>query len=597
MREIGRCISQCLNSATKEYDPHLEGNFRALYKSVPVGFAITSADTGVFLRVNPAFCEIVGYAEEELLRMTYWDLTPASYRPEEFEQIEHLRREGGYGPYEKEYICKNGQNVPVLLSGVALTSTSGKEIVWSVIQDISKRKEAEAAVYRLAYYDSLTTLPNRTYFGEASINMLRRAQKNHTQCAMMVIDIDGFKRINDSLGHTFGDKLLFAIAHRLEMFIKNRCDHDLDTEHLACSTDAPCECFCSRLGGDEFALMFERVVGTAEAHKIGDELLNEFDSVFDIEGRQIDISVSIGISMYPKDGEDISTMLRSADLALYAAKSEGKNRYVFHHDSMTTRVSEYVHYENALRWFIETEQFEMFFQPIFSIDRERIEMVETLFRGNPDQFGPLNLDKLFGVAEESGLIIALGAKIFKKACEYCVQCVKLGPTRKVSINISPRQLEQDDFVEMYSTIMEETGINPSNVALEITESALMEDFNTSNEKLLALQQKGVTVVIDDFGKGYSSMMYLKRLPARKLKIDMSFTRDVVTDRTTYEIVKGITLLAHAIDMRVCAEGVETEEQLTALKQLGVDEIQGYLIARPMPFDHFRTFVTEYLEDE
>lgn len=588
MFERIRNIFDCVKGRTINYDWRIEGNFRSLYDNAAVGFAINDFETGQFIRVNPAFCDIVGFSEEELLEMTYWDLTPPKYVREEHKLIKSMSLGSTYGPYEKEYITKTDGMTPVLLTGVVVKDSGGKNAIWSVVQDISRRKEAEDAVFQLAYYDSLTGLPNRAHFIEKAKTIVDGARERKNHCAFFLIDVDGFKRINDSLGHAFGDKVLRYIADLFSECIRHTCE---DTGDCGRS-------FCARLGGDEFIITIENIADEAEAHMLASKILEHFQGPVEVDNRRINLSVCIGVSMYPQDGTGVSRLLKAADLALYAAKENGKNQYFFHTESITTRFEEFYKYEHIIEYFIETEDFDIHFQPIYDIRKKRPIGTEALFRANTDRFGPLDLGFLIEVAEETGLIVPLGAAIFKRACEKCASCALMGEDRVISINVSVRQLEDHDFVEMCCTTMRLAGVEPKNVAIEVTESLVMKESLDVIQKLSLMQNIGVHIFIDDFGKGYSSMTYLRHLPADKLKIDMEFIRDIEDDPTAVEIIRGINNLAHSLDLVTCAEGVETQEQLKILTKLGVDQIQGYYIGKPMSFEDLRQWMHEnYGEDD
>lgn len=550
------------------YDSLIENSFRDLYQSVPVGFALNDFETGQFLRVNPAFCDIVGYTEEELLGMTYWDITPPRYVRDEHEQLKSLTRGSAYGPYEKEYYHKDGHEVPVMLSGVVLGHKP--TTIWSVVQDASDRREVEDVIFKLAYYDPLTSLPNRAYFIEQATRILLRASADDQMCACLILDIDNFKHINDHMGYLIGDSLLKNVAEQL-----SECVGQL-TE-LGNSNS-----FCARLGGDEFILLIDQIRNPEHAAELAEHLVKRFATSVDVDGRMLNATVSVGVSVFPTDGSNVMMLMKAADLALYSAKRYGKNQYFIHTSDIMKRFERFHEYENIVRYFVETEDFEIHFQPIYDLTKRRPVATEALFRGNK-KFGPLDLGLLIQVAEETGLIVPLGTAIFRRACEYCRACTVMNPHRVVSINVSVRQLEERDFVIAIQDIISETGIDPSNVAIEITESMVMKESDEVLGNLHALRQLGISVFIDDFGKGYSSMTYLRHLPADKLKIDMEFIRDIDNDSTAVEIIRGINNLAHSLGLTTCAEGVETENQMKILTSLGVDQVQGYYISKPLPY--------------
>lgn len=538
---------------------------------------------GRIIKANDQSADLLGYTNKEIIGMPVEELMPARFREHHVKLRDSFFAEPKARPMgqgrELVVLTKDGNEIPV---EIALGhTTNGDTRVLIVLRDITLRREDEQTIYQLAYYDTLTGLPNRLHFNEHVKKVIERAREQKWRFAFFLVDLDDFKRINDTLGHYAGDELLKEIAVRLQHVIELRCEDENE-----------CQCFAARLGGDEFVLIIERLRDARQAEDVAELIFSQFDTPVIVEDQEIYVKLSVGIGLYPHDGSSPSSLLKSADLALYTAKEKGKNQFHFHEASMNAQVVEYFQYESALRYFIDTNDFEVHYQPIVSVKDGSICGAEALFRGNRLKYSNLRLDRTITIAEDSGMIVSLGRNILRRACEDCVECIRGGYNAVISVNISIRELNEPDFIENLSRTLEETGLPPSNLAIEVTESLFMVNYNENIRKLKKLKEMGIFLSIDDFGKGYSSMSYLRRLPADKLKIDKEFIDHIAVDVKSEEIVRGITMMAQTLGMVVCAEGVETDEQFKVLREVGVDQVQGYLTGRPVPANELINMMKE-----
>ena len=447
-----------------------------------------------------------------------------------------------------------------------------------------KKKVSEDIIYKLAYYDTLTGLPNRYHFNEKAEKVIEKANERHRAMALFLVDLDDFKKVNDTLGHQVGDEVLKEIASRLDKSL-----HDASC-YTRCGLIHDPDNFTSRLGGDEFVLIINEVVDAEQCGRIADSIISEFDKSITIDDYDFNVTISIGISILPIDGSDLSSLLRAADLALYAAKDKGKNQYHFHEVSMVTQLKEMMLYERVIREVIETHDFTLHYQPIFEVQEYTACGVEALLRVQHKLIPNLRLDKFIKVAEDTGLIIKLGEEILRRACWQCRMCIDDGHDLVVAVNFSVQQLEQDDVVDIVFKVLEESNLPPEHLAIEVTETSLMENFEKVNDNLTLMHNAGIHISLDDFGTGYSSMEYVKRLSIDKIKIDISFIRDINETAESSVFVRAMTLLGKTLNLTVCAEGVETEEQFLTIRDIGVDQVQGYLMGKPMPADELQEFL-------
>jgi len=450
-------------------------------------------------------------------------------------------------------------------------------------QDITRKKENEKnlklqrdALAHQAYHDVLTGLPNRLLFLDRLDQYIHKAHRNKQKVAVLFIDMDRFKEINDSLGHVFGDKTIKEVARRIESQIR-------ETDTLA------------RFGGDEFIMIFNDMNNSISIVNIVQKVMQSMENPITIEGHSIYVTLSIGISVYPDDADTPDDLLKNADAAMYKAKNDGRNTYRFYTEDMTKRAFERMALESSLRLSIKDETFMLYFQPQFDGVSDEIIGMEALIRWKDGSKGFIPPDKFIPVAEETGLIIPLGKWILRKGMQQIVQWHAEGlHPGSLAINISMVQLQKHDFISMLKMLLHETMCQPQWLKMEVTESQVMKNPEQTILTLQELSKLGIEISIDDFGTGYSSLSYLKRLPIDTLKIDRSFVKDIPDDEEDVAIVKAVIALAGSLNLRVIAEGVETEDQKVFLVKNGCKNIQGYLYAKPMPADVMEKMLGESL---
>jgi diguanylate cyclase (GGDEF)-like protein len=438
-----------------------------------------------------------------------------------------------------------------------------------VVQRVQRTIEAHRAerhVRHLAYNDSLTGLPNRTLLTDTLNQRIELARHNGTQVAVLFLDLDRFKYVNDTLGHETGDRLLEGVAQRLRQ----------------CVRAGDC---VARLGGDEFTVVLSDLVEVGAAANVAQKIAAALAEPFPVGGHEIFVSASVGISIFPQDGEDVSTLLRHADTAMYRAKRTSKG-YRFYETGMEASISGHLQLEAALRRALERGELAVHYQPEAEAGSGLIFGAEALLRWQHPSRGAVSPAEFIPLAEETGLIVPIGEWVLRAVCAQAQAWVAEGRALAVAVNLSGLQLQDPGFITRVEEVLESTRIDPRHLIFEITESVWMEHAGDTLSTLRRLKNLGIRLAIDDFGTGYSSLAYIKRLPVDILKIDRSFIRDIATDPADGAIVRGIMALAHALDLEVVAEGVETEEQRQALVAMGCDYLQGYLLARPMPAEDF-----------
>jgi len=443
-------------------------------------------------------------------------------------------------------------------------------------RDVSQRKEAERQLEYRAHYDSLTELPNRLLFRDRLVNSLAQARRNRVGVSVMYLDIDHFKLVNDGLGHSFGDRLLAGVARRLQT-----CLRASDT--------------ISRIGGDEFSILLAEVTNAEGVAGVARKILDSLARPFRVDGHELFITASIGISFYPSDGDDAEALLKCADAAMYRAKELGRNQAQLFTASMNERYVRRLALEQHLHHAIERKQLELFYQPVYDRARRRIVSLEALLRWRDPNRGLVQPSEFIELAEETGMIIPIGEWALRTACGQLRHWHDAGLTwLRVAVNISAVQLQQRDLAEIVRAAVEESSIAPDMLQIEITESAAMQNLELTTRTLHSLRRMGVGVAIDDFGSGQSSLIYLKHFPIDTVKIDKEFLREVTSDETAAAIVSYVINLAHTLRLKVVAEGVETEEQYTFLRHYACDLMQGYLFSKPLPVDSVFPFLQQSL---
>ncbi|MCG3145255.1 MAG: hypothetical protein HONDAALG_02818 [Gammaproteobacteria bacterium] len=523
--------------------------------------AITDARRRI-IAVNPAFSDITGYPPEDVIGRTARLLSSGGYDPAFYDSIWQTVDDCGYWTGEIWARKKSGDLFMEWLSISAIKDSAGR-ISHYVTQgvDITSQKRADERIHYLAHYDSLTKLPNRTLLQDRISRAVAAAERNGNRVAIMFIDLDRFKNINDSLGHPVGDRLLQAVADRLR-----GCVRDNDT--------------VARLGGDEFVVVLPET-GQEGASHVAQKILTSLSGPYQIESFQLIITPSIGISVFPEDGTDIETLIKNADAALYHAKDNGRNNYQFFTQEMNIAAYERISLENGLRIALERGEFELYYQPQVSVRTGAVTTLEALVRWNHPHWGVVPPSMFIHVAEDSGIVVALGKWMLREACRQVAQWQESGfPQVPVAVNISAVQLRDKGFAQFVQEVLTDTGLKPSMLQLELTESILMQDESRSSPGIKELSALGVHLALDDFGTGYSSLTYLRRFPISKLKIDRSFIRNCAETPSDGAIVKAIINLAHSLGLRVIAEGVENVQQYDFVVAEGCDDIQGYYFSPP-----------------
>lgn len=447
-----------------------------------------------------------------------------------------------------------------------------------------ERKKAEDQIHFLAYYDSLTGLPNRYFFRELLKEAIEYATRYKRSFAVAIIDLDDFNRINESLGHNFGDELLKIVSSRLLNILRS-------SDYVARIYDD--EEPIARMGGDEFIVLIQELDSVLNASHVARRILDELSQPYELVGREVFITTSIGIALFPDDGEDVENLIKNADTALYHSKKKGKNHFRFYTKSMNETAIELLTLETDLHRAIERQEFLLYYQPKVDLSTRKIIGMEALIRWKTPEGDLISPGKFIPLAEANGLIVPIGKFVLQTACLQNKMWQE-AYTEKISvaINVSGLQFGQKDFVQDVITALKSTNLDPQYLELEITETTIMTDPERAVRNLNELKEVGVQISLDDFGTGYSSLNYLQRLPLDAIKIDISFIRNVVTDFNDAVIVKTIIAMAHNLNMKVIAEGVEDEQQFEFLKEHGCDIIQGYLFSPPLPAENFFDLLTQ-----
>ncbi|MEW5755564.1 MAG: EAL domain-containing protein [Pseudomonadota bacterium] len=540
----------------------------SVFKNTLDGIMITDRN-GTILRVNPAFGMITGYRTEEVIGQTPRILRSGVQDDFFYQTMWSALLTTGIWQGELWNRRKEGEVFPVREHINAVVDDTGQTVHYiSIFSDITEKKLSEERIYHLAHYDALTELPNRTMFHSHFDQAVVRAKRTGKKLAVLFLDLDGFKLINDTLGHQVGDALITKVAKRLRNVVRLE-----DT--------------VARLGGDEFTLLLEDMDNPQDAGKIAQKILDVITTPFLLESREIVVTTSIGISTYPEDGKDIQTLLKHADTAMYRAKELGRNNYQFFTAEMNARTLARLNMETHLRKALERGEFSLAYQPLVDAVSGGIIGGEALLRWHHPEQGMIAPDTFIPVAEESGLIIPIGAWVLREVGAQHMRWRTQGlRAPRIAVNLSARQFLREEPDKLIAQILEETGMPPESLELEITESMLMDRIDETIVTLKRLKAMGVYLAVDDFGTGYSSLAYLKRFPIHKLKIDRSFVCDITRDQDDAAIVKGTIALAHSLNLTVLAEGVETAAQREFLQRYGCDQMQGFYFSRPLAAEDF-----------
>ena len=522
---------------------------------------------GAISSADDTFLKTLGYTRND--QLTLRQLTPPEQHRLDEEAFDKLRAFGTCAPFEKEFIRNDGTRVPVLFAA----SLWEEEIV-CIVLDLSQNKQAQENLDHLAYHDALTDLPNQALFKDRLKQAIALSRRRDEMQAVLLLNLDRFKMINDSLGYIAGDRALQSVAQRLKS-----CVRESDT--------------VARFGSDEFALVLTGISRAQDAANTARAIKEVLDQAFIFEEQEFFLSTSIGISLYPADGLDTATLLKSADTALARAKQQGGNNYQFYTAGRTTQALKQLMLESNLRQALERGEFIVEYQPQVSLKSFQLVGMEALIRWQHPGLGLLQPEEFIQLAEDSGLMISIGDWALRKAClqSKSWQDAGLEPLR-LSVNFSARQFQEPTFFSTVAEILKDTRLDPIWLELELTEGSIMKQPEQAIAKLHELRRMGIKVAIDDFGTGYSSLSYLKRFPIDTLKIDKSFVGDVCSDVDDAAIVRAIVTLGHALGLQVIAEGVETREQLSYLSELECDAVQGFLFSKSLSAGDFGELLIE-----
>ncbi len=538
--------------------------FQALFEQVADGLLVCQ-DGGQVLACNPAAAAMLRREAAQVRGMRLADL---------------LRQDGGSAVLPGELTdgpaslrCAEGLR-PVELRARALTVGRGRRWILH-LRDTAERWKDQERLTHLANFDNLTGLPNRALFRDRLELAMARARRSGDPMALMFIDLDRFKIVNDSLGHEVGDRLLQHVAR-----ILTACLRDVDSVGRGVDDSGTT---LSRLGGDEFTVIAEAVEGAEGAASIARRVLDALTEPFRVGDEEIVVSGSIGISMYPTDDVDLDGLIRHTDMAMYRSKSLGRGMYSFFSDDLNAAVSARLSLEGHLRRAVERQEFQLHYQPKADLESGRVTGVEALLRWHRPGQGMVPPDRFIAVLEDTGLILQVGAWVIRSACEQLAAWDQQGlPPLRVAVNLSARQFRHLYLASLVEDTLRENGIEPDRLEIELTESLLMEDTEATRNLLASFARMGVRLAIDDFGTGHSSLAYLRRFNVDTLKIDRSFVQSLPGSGEDAAIARAVIALGHSMRMTVVAEGVETQDQADQLRELGCDEMQGYLLGRPMP---------------
>jgi diguanylate cyclase (GGDEF)-like protein/PAS domain S-box-containing protein len=545
-----------------------EQRFREVIEMTPAGYLLVSA-SGCILDVNPALCALSGHGRDSLVGARLARLFEVfPWDGLQQDQSGHAFVHG----FDAVLRHADGRLLHVLLNGSArYDADGGLDTVTCLLTDITDRKEAEHRLRELATHDTLTGLPNRALLHERLQRMLEACAPGKS-IAVLFLDLDRFKEVNDSFGHEHGDVLLCEVAARLRWVLR------------------PAD-VVARLGGDEFVVAAECTGGADAAASIAAKLLEALTMPVTVGAQDVVVGASIGISLYPRDAATRELLFQTADTAMYRAKAEGRNRYRFFEPAMTVQARARMALEMSLRPALAREEFELHYQPRVDLRSMEVVGMEALIRWRHPQQGMVPPQQFIGIAEETGLINPIGRWVLREACRQTRRLYEeFGRPIRVSVNVSARQLAQPGFVAEVREALADAGLCPSALELELTESALIEDIERTAAMLGELQALGVKLAVDDFGTGYSGLAYLRRLPIDVLKLDRSFVLQDDGRISAFDFVKAFVDMAHALQMSVVAEGVETAEVLDFLRAASCDEAQGYLLGRPVPLPELRALL-------
>jgi diguanylate cyclase (GGDEF)-like protein/PAS domain S-box-containing protein len=558
-------------SAVAPTAPLKEDRYRSTFETSPDGVLIARAEDGRIVDANPAFLEIMRFTRDNVIGQTSVELNMWPDEEDSSKVAEALHEKAGCRDLQVRLRRKDGDVFWGQLSA-SFAEIDGESCVISYIRDVTEAKADEEKIRNLAFYDTLTGLPNRRLLGERLRQALVSSIRSGSKHALLFLDLDGFKSFNDTLGHHIGDLLLQETARRIQS-----CVREVDT--------------VARLGGDEFVIVLEDLsqipeIAAAQARTVGGKILGAIDQPFLLEGRECHTTSSMGITVFGNQNESTNEVLQQADIAMYQAKAAGRNAMFFFAPALQASVNARVALEKDLRRALHESQFSLYYQP--QLDRGLLTGAEALLRWKHPSRGIIAPQEFVPLAEETGLIFPLGSWVLETACAQLAMWAgrKEGQHLSVAVNVSAREFRQPRFVDHVLGALERTGANPKSLKIELSEALFGENVEEMIAKMQKLKSYGVGFSLEDFGTGYSSMSYLKRLPLDQIKIDRAYVGDILSDPISGAVAQAIISFGRAMGLSVIAEGVETEEQRAFLAKLGCHSFQGYLFSHPLPLGEF-----------
>ena len=563
------------NATTFTFPNHI---IDTIFNSVEEGIMIADTKSRI-IHVNPAFEFVTGYTYEEAVGQRPSLLNSGIHDQEFYTKMWATIREHGKWSGEIWNRRKTGDIYPEWLTIVAIHNEQGDIVNYcGIFEDISAQKNAENEIERRKYTDTLTGVANRYAYLQRMETLLQSSANREYHHAVLFLDLDRFKQVNDTLGHSIADEMLISVTQRIQSVLKNK---DI----------------VARYGGDEFIITITNIHHMQEAVQVAEKIVHLLSEPLPIDEQNIYISTSMGISLYPEDGTTLETLVKKADQAMYYAKQYGRNQFAFYFDDLKIDSKRVLLLDNELRKAIKQNDFTLNFQPKISLEDETVIGMEALIRWTNDQLGFVSPAEFIPYAEETGLIIPMSECVFRLACEAHLRLrEEMDNVLPIAINISSIHFHQSDFIDTVKMIFEAYNCSPQDFELELTERTVMNNERDSIRKLVQLKNMGFKLSIDDFGTGYSSLSYLVQFPLDYLKIDRSFIQYITSIADKQAVVDAIIQMAHRLHMKVIAEGVEQKDQVKLLEKLGCDMIQGYYYAKPMPLDEFVAFL-EFLKLE
>lgn len=572
-----------MNKTSNEVNSFFEGKnvypkhiVKKVFDNVSEGIVLTD-DKANILIVNPSFEFVTGYQLNEVIGKNPSILQSGIHDDSFYHKMWSDLQQDGFWKGEIWNRRKNGEIYPEILTIFEIKSDEFDELYYcGIFSDLSERKSQESQIEKISSTDALTKVNNRfAYFNRMKILLDTSKHYSDIQHAVFFLDLDRFKQINDSLGHDIGDKVLISLSKRLRKLTKNK---DL----------------LARFGGDEFVITLTNIYHPREAANFAERIIQTIEEPINIDGQDIYISTSVGISIYPNDGSTTEELINRADKALYYTKQNGRSGFAFYFEELNSDNSRLLLLDSELRKAIEQKCFDVYFQPKLEVHTNQIIGLEALVRWHNEKLGYVSPNEFIPYSEDTGLIIPISEIIFEKVCGALLYLKQKGiSSLPISINISSIHFQHNSFLKLIERMVERNNTSPHNIEFEVTERTMMNNDEESVNKLMRLKQLGFTISIDDFGTGYSSLSYLIRFPLDLIKIDRSFIQQLSMFNEKNSIVDAIIQMAHRLNMKVIAEGVETKEQLTLLKEMNCDYVQGYYICKPIPLEELPLFLQSW----